>query len=59
MEYQDKIDILEIRNRRYKQAFEEIKGIIQNFPNENSSIDWEAKAHRAIEIVKQISEVLK
>lgn len=28
MEYQDKIDILEIRNRRYKQTLQEIKRII-------------------------------
>ena len=28
MEYQDKIDILEIRNRRYKQTLQEIDEII-------------------------------
>ena len=29
MEYQDKIDILEIRNKRYKQTLQEIKEIAE------------------------------
>ena len=55
----DIIDNVREENYRYYKVLKEIKEIIQKFPNENSSIDWEAKAHRAIETVKQIKKVLK
>ena len=55
----DIISNIREENYRYYKALKEIKKIIQTFPNKNSSLDWEAKAHRAIEIVKQINEVLK
>lgn len=55
----DIVDNIREENYRYYKALKEIKEIIQTFPNKNSSLDWEAKAHRAIEIIKQINEVLK
>lgn len=36
MEHQDKIDILEIRNKRYKQTLQEIREIVEEWINN----DW-------------------
>lgn len=38
MEHQDKIDILEIRNKRYKQTLQEIKEIAEQILNKNEFI---------------------
>ena len=57
MEYQDKIDILEIRNKRYKQAFEEIREIAKT-----AFIvcdDECGNANKFAEIQDKINEVLK
>lgn len=58
MEYQDKIDILEIRNKRYKQALEKIRDLaeLEVMLDKNSKVFYPANIQRILDV---INEVLK